>query len=250
MLISLRKLSCRHLLYEGGLEMEDSIPKIIHYCWFGDKKIDKKTENIINEWKNKFPDYQFVLWNEENFDISKNTFTKFAYSNKKWAFVTDYVRIYALQKYGGIYLDTDVKIIKNFDLYLRLDGFMSLESSSSLCTAVIGAKKNNPSLLKILNYYNNLDINNFIFLPNSKIIFDIFSKGDIKSFNDRTKFDTIDIFPIDYFCAHDVNLNRFYITKNTVCVHLGNASWYSKKHRILRFIKRIYLKIFRRSTND
>ena len=93
--------------------------KKIHYCWFGGKELPSKVKKCIATWKKMLPDYEIKEWNEENFDINTNTFVKEAYENKKWAFVSDYVRIYALYNEGGIYLDTDVKILKDLDGEIR-----------------------------------------------------------------------------------------------------------------------------------
>ena len=88
------------------------IPKIIHYIWFGGKPFPDKIIKCIDSWKKYLPEYEFRLWNEESFDVNSSIFTKQAYENKKWAFVSDYVRVYALYNYGGWYLDTDIEILK------------------------------------------------------------------------------------------------------------------------------------------
>ena len=96
--------------------MQEVIPKIIHYCWFGKKKKPKVIQKCIESWKSILDDYQIIEWNEDNFDISCNDFVREAYENGKFAFVSDYVRIYALYNYGGIYMDTDVQVYKYFDM--------------------------------------------------------------------------------------------------------------------------------------
>lgn len=93
------------------------IPKIIHYCWFGKGKKNRLIKRCIRSWKKRMPDYEIICWNEDNFDYTSVPFVKEAYEQKKWAFVADYVRLYALFHYGGIYLDTDSEVYKSFDFF-------------------------------------------------------------------------------------------------------------------------------------
>ena len=90
-----------------------SIPKIIHYCWFGDGPISPESRKCMESWKKYCPDYKIMAWNEQNFDISANRYARQAYAAKKYAFVSDYARLAVLYEYGGIYLDTDVETLRN-----------------------------------------------------------------------------------------------------------------------------------------
>lgn len=90
-----------------------SIPKIIHYCWFGGKPLPEEAKCFIDTWKKYCPEYHIQQWNENNFDINQNQYCREAYAAKKWAFVADYVRLKVLYEYGGIYMDTDVEIKKH-----------------------------------------------------------------------------------------------------------------------------------------
>ena len=137
------------------------IPKIIHYCWFGKKEKPAKIKKLIKKRKKKLPDYKFMEWNEENFDINSSKFTKIAYEMHKYAFVSDYVRLYALINFGGIYLDTDVIVVKNFDSFLNDRAFLSFESNKTLCTAVIGSQKDNPFLIKCFDHYSAKDFKTY-----------------------------------------------------------------------------------------
>ena len=101
---------------------KQQIPKIIHYCWFGKGPKPELAIKCIESWKKYCPDYEIKEWNEDNFDLNYNAYVKEAYENKKWAFVTDVVRLYALVNYGGIYMDTDVEVIKPLDEFLTLSG--------------------------------------------------------------------------------------------------------------------------------
>ena len=119
--------------------------KKIHYCWFGGKKLPKDVKKCIATWKKMLPDYEIIEWNEEKFDVNSVPFVKQAYDNKKWAFVSDYVRTYALYEQGGLYLDTDVKILKNVEDIIDKNLVFGYEDSGYFGTAVIATNiKNNP----------------------------------------------------------------------------------------------------------
>ena len=101
-----------------------SIPKVIHYCWFGKGKMPKLAEKCIESWKTYCPDYKIVCWTEENFDIQENRYAREAYEAGKWAFVSDYARLKVLYEEGGVYLDTDVELLKPLDKRIEENGSM------------------------------------------------------------------------------------------------------------------------------
>ena len=113
------------------------IPKIIHYCWFGKNPLPEETKEFIESWKKYCPQYKIIEWNEDNFDINKLRYTKEAYEHKKWAFITDYVRLYALYYYGGIYMDTDVEVTKPLDCFLEEQGFSGFEMPDKVPTGLM-----------------------------------------------------------------------------------------------------------------
>ena len=117
--------------YPANLRVYDKpvIPKVIHYCWFGGGKIPEQNKIWMSSWKKYCPDYEIIEWNESNYGISKNQYMKEAYENKKWGFVPDYARLDIIYQYGGIYLDTDVEIIKNLDELLYQDAFVGIDGS-------------------------------------------------------------------------------------------------------------------------
>ena len=103
------------------------IPKIIHYCWFGGKKLPDELQEYVNEWKSIYPDFQIMKWDEETFDINSTIFTREAYSVQKYAFVADYVRMWAMYQYGGSYMATDIKVLKRIDAYMHYRFFTAME---------------------------------------------------------------------------------------------------------------------------
>lgn len=183
------------------------IPKIIHYCWFGGKEKPSSFDYCLATWKMYLPDYEIKEWNESNFIISESVeFVKEAYSQKKWAFVSDYVRVYALLLEGGIYMDTDVEIKNNLDEFLVNDFFIGLEKKGYVSTALIGSTKKHPLLLEIINYYNK---HKFEIKTNNSIISSILEKsfGFNKNIEKKQIVDhNINIYPYSYFTL-DLNKN-------------------------------------------
>lgn len=133
------------------------IPKKIHYIWFGKGEKNERVKHCIESWKKYLPDYEIIEWNEDNFDINYNDFTKSAYENKKWAFVSDVARLWVLYNEGGIYMDTDVEVYKPLDEFLNEEGFTGFEDVHYPVTATLGAVKGNPVIKLMLDYYNCID---------------------------------------------------------------------------------------------
>lgn len=222
------------------------IPKIIHYCWFGNKEKPDNIKRNIDKWKNVLNDYKVIERNEQNFDINSNSFIKQAYEAKKYAFVSDYVRLKVLYEFGGIYLDTDVIVLKTFNDFLNLNAFCSFESKKSVCTAVIGAEKGSTFIEKTLSLYENKNFiisnNKYDMTPNSELIFDFFFKDKVDRYA-TFKLPEITIFPVDYFCAKDYKTYESLKSNNTICIHDLYASWYTPKKKFLRTIKKFLIKL-------
>ena len=225
----------------------NKIPKIIHYCWFGPKPIPTQTKKCIDSWKKYFPDYTFMFWNEQNSPID-HPFPHAAYQAKKYAFVADYVRTWALYKYGGIYFDTDVIVIKNFAPILdEVDVFMAYEQPEKtyINVAIWGAIKESQFINDIFKYYTSIDFNkNTIFnLTIPTITTTIYKKY---KGNDIIKvFDYDFFYPFPQKKRRSRNYNK-YITQNTYAVHLWDFSWLTISERInyrINKIKHIIKKI-------
>lgn len=224
----------------------DRIPKIIHYCWFGRGEKPTKVIQTVENWKRILPDYQVIEWNEENFDINFTEYTRQAYEHKKYAFVSDYVRLFALYQMGGIYLDTDVEVIGSFDGFLDEKAFMSFESSCSLCTAVIGAEKESTFIGELMDLYGKMsfvdECGNPDMKPNSERIFEtLFSDKQIR--DRKISLENATIYPVDYFCAKDYKTYRSLRTDRTVTIHTLDASWYPWKRKVKKAIKKIMVKM-------
>lgn len=208
------------------------IPKIIHYCWFGKNKKNDLIIKCIESWKKHCSDYEIKEWNEDNFDVNSNQYVKEAYENKKWAFVSDYVRLYALYNDGGIYVDTDLEITKNIDKFLIHKAFTSQEDDYNIPTALMGAEKNNIWICELLKYYKTrhfiLENGEFDQTTNVKIITKITEKMFGVKFNNQKKVlgDDIHIYPKEYFCQYDVKNDDI-----NYSIHHFNGSWISDEEK-------------------
>ena len=212
-----------------------SIPKIIHYCWFGPNPIPKNEKIYIENWKVKLPEYRFVFWNEESFDVQSVRYVKQAYDQGKYAFVSDYVRIYALNKYGGIYLDTDVEVLKDFSPFLDHNTFLGFENRTMVGTGIIGTQKNNPLFLKLLRYYNSHDFINKNGVAdtttNVKILNKLLVEKGLTPRNSKQIVSGIHIYDRSVFCPKKKNENEFLISKDSVTIHHFDASWLTERER-------------------
>lgn len=209
------------------------IPKIIHYCWFGHGKMSDKTLHYIESWKKHCPDYQLKVWNEDNFDIHVNKFVREAYRNKKYAFVADYARLLALYTEGGIYMDTDVEVIKPLDPLLKNNSFLGFEDWNLIQTGIIGAEKGSEWLKNELDYYDNQSFikwnGAFNITPNTQILSKHFLQYGLDA---NGKFQNlrngIAIYPRDYFAPKSYVTHTTNITANTYIIHHFADSWKKK----------------------
>lgn len=205
------------------------IPKVIHYCWFGRNSKPKLAEKCIKSWKKYCPDYQIIEWNEDNFDINSNVFVKEAYEAKKWAFVTDYVRLWAIYTMGGVYMDTDVEVVRNIDEFLKHEAYSGFESLSYVPTGIMAGVKANPVYADFLRYYNGRHFiqadGSFDTETNTKIITGIMKEKGLRCDNTYQVIDGFAFYPSDYFCPLDSGTGLINKTKNTATIHHFTGSW-------------------------
>lgn len=223
------------------------IPKIVHYCWFGGNPMDTRLESYVNTWKELLPDYKFILWNEDNIDFEESCFLQEAYSKKKYAFVSDYVRLKVLYEYGGIYLDTDVELVKDITSFLSNDLLLGFDNlyENIIASCFIGASKNNSFIEHILNLYKNRHFVNESGImdqtPNTILITEELQKYfNIELANNNTIVrigDKVLIYPLEYFHALDLVSGKVYKTENTVAIHRHSLTWVSPKTKIIKFIR-------------
>lgn len=209
------------------------IPKVIHYCWFGRGLKPSSVIDYIETWKRFLPDYELKEWNEDNFDIHSNDYVKEAYEARKFAFVTDYVRLFALYTEGGIYMDTDVEVIGRYDAFLHHHAFSGFETDGNVPTGMMAAEKDSTWAKDLLNGYKNRHFINsdgtFDMTTNTTVITRyMLSKGLVLN-NTYQDFDGLcTMYPSDYFCPKDHRTGIIHPTKNTVCIHHFAGSWRNK----------------------
>lgn len=220
------------------------IPKIIHYCWFGGGKMPSDAVKFIESWRKHLPDYTLRLWDEETFDINSLPYVQEAYQSQKYAFVTDYVRLFALYHFGGVYMDTDVEIIKSLSDLMHLPGFVGFESGAEIQTAIMACEKNNEWAKEQLSWYKG---KNFLredgtpdFTSNVEIISVTMAANGLALNNKYQIYkNCLHVFPQDYFCPKSRS-GKINVTPNTYCIHHFAGTWLPFKLKIKRyFFKKI-----------
>ncbi len=218
------------------------IPKIIHYCWFGREEKTKLVKKCIRSWKKYCPDYKIIEWNEDNYDIAAAPlFVRQAYDKRKWAFVSDYVRYYVVFEYGGIYMDTDVQIIKNIDFLLADTVFfgiqhLDLHPASGLG---FGAVKGHGFIKELMGAYEGVSFilseGKYNQIPCPDRDYALFCRYGFKlSDEEQILTNGVHIYPTEFFCPWIKGNPFLKKTKNTVMIHWFAASWLGDEHRINR----------------
>lgn len=214
----------------------EKIPKIIHYCWFGGKPLPESVKKCIESWEKYCPDYEILQWNESNYDISKSKFMVEAYKAKKWGFVPDYARFDIIYEHGGIYLDTDVEIIKNWDPLLKHDAFMGFEGTEYIAPGLgFGAKPGNLVIKEMLELYEKIDFisfrNNLNKIASPVLISSFLDAKGLKRDGEFQIIDGLVLYPQDFFCPKNPITRFLNITKNTYSIHHYDASWVDEEER-------------------
>jgi mannosyltransferase OCH1-like enzyme len=219
------------------------IPKIIHYCWFGERKKPTFVKKCINSWKKHCPDYKFVEWGNNNFDINCNPYVSEAYNRRKYAFVSDYVRLYALYNYGGIYMDTDVEVFKSFDNILDNKCVFGFEECNYIATSFMAAEKGNKFIEKFFELYKSLNFKNADGSLNMKTnverLTELLLQEGLQRNNSLQTVSDIKIYPKEYFSPYDYINCVKHITKNSYCMHHFYVSWMPITERFKKSIKKI-----------
>lgn len=234
------------------------IPKVIHYCWFGDNNLPPKYKKYIESWKTFLPEYEIIQWNEKNFDINSCNYVKEAYEAQKWAFVSDYARFKILYEYGGIYLDTDVELIKDMKMLLNQGPFMGCEYNSNnslgfkcLINPGLGfaAEPNSEIINEILKGYEKRHFKKttgeYDLTTICEYTTDFFTKyGFAGEDGNIEKIGGFMILPPEYLCPIDYRVGKICVTDNTFSIHHYDASWNSKMTRIKSLIYKKLIRIF------
>ncbi|MBR3241349.1 MAG: glycosyl transferase [Parasporobacterium sp.] len=212
------------------------IPKIIHYCWFGGNPKPELAVKCMESWKKYCPDYSYVEWNEDIFDLSTAPlYVRQAYEAKRWAFVTDYVRLYALYNQGGIYMDTDVEVIHPLDGFLHHSGFSGFEDDENIPTGIMAAEVGHTLIQKWMKLYDTmrfiLDDGSYNIETNVTTLTHYMSAHGLKLNNTLQTAEDFTFYPKDYFCPKSYMDGKTYLTDNTHTIHHFSGSWLTEEDR-------------------
>lgn len=212
--------------YESCKSDEYCIPPVIHYCWFGYNPMPEEYLGYIESWKKMCPDYSIVQWDESNYDVNKHPYMARAYREKKWAFVSDYARLDIIHNNGGIYLDTDVELLRNLDELRRFRAFAGFESESFVATGLgFGAEKKNELIGKLLKGYDSV-------LPGDYVTCPVLQSKDLEMFglqrNNTFQFleyGGMAVLPSEFLAPMEARFKQMNITSNTYSIHHFSGSW-------------------------
>ncbi|SCA91292.1 putative Glycosyltransferase, DXD sugar-binding motif / GT32 [Pseudolactococcus piscium] len=209
------------------------IPKVIHYCWFGGNVLPDSALKCIESWQKFCPDYEIKEWNEKNYDVNKIQYVKEAYQEKKYAFVTDVARLDIVLQEGGIYLDTDVEIVKSLDELLVHEAYMGMETVGRVNTGLgFGAKKHNQQIKANLELYTDAKFGDMMTCVTYTT--NMLLRLGLKKNNEVQEINGLVILPTDYLCPLSFETSNLDITENTYSIHHYDMSWKDKKDKFIR----------------
>ena len=206
------------------------IPKTIHYCWFGYGEMPELAQECIASWHNYMPDWEYKLWNEDNFDVAQIPYAKEAYEAKKYAFVSDYVRLWALYNEGGLYLDVDFRVYKPFDELLHWKAFAGFEGSkySPLMMGVIASEPCGEWAKEQLDGYQGRHFLNgdgsLDLTTNVKFVTETMKLNGFIANGQEQDYKDLHVLPVDFFCPRQTT-GEYFRTSNTYCESIGVSSW-------------------------
>lgn len=213
-----------------------AIPKIIHYCWFGGKPKPKLAEKCIKSWKKYCPDYEIIEWNEDNFDLSTApAYVHQAYEAGRWAFVTDYVRLKGMLEMGGVYMDTDVELIKPLDPYLHHRAFAGFERVGYVQTGLLACEPGFPLFREFLRHYDTASF----YRPdgsqdtttNVEVLTRLCRERGMEEKDCLQTVEDFVIYPREVFCPVDFETEILHKTRKTVAIHWFSGSWHNEAER-------------------
>lgn len=221
------------------------IPKKIHYCWFGRGEKNQKAEACIASWKKYCPDYEIIEWNEDNFDVNRNAYTKMCYENRKFAFLSDYVRLLIVEEFGGIYFDVDVEVIRPLDPLLVHPAYFGFETNQYVNTGMgFGAEAHNPVVQSMIAAYDRLldgehgTVGCPILNTEGLVAHGLVLDGSRQDLGDAV------VLPADFFNPYDDPTGRLRKTANTYSIHWYAKSWMSKKTILRSKLARPFHRLF------
>ena len=222
------------------------LPKIIHYCWFGRGEKPALAKKCIASWRKFCPDFEIREWNEDNYEVYRNSYTAYCYENKKWAFLSDYVRLDVVEHFGGIYLDTDVELIRSLKPLLSFTAFYGFENTKYVATGLgFGAEVGHPTIIAMRNEYDTLSKNGTIQtigcpILNTKALLSLGLVQDGKQQN----VCGAEILPSTFLNPFEDSTGCLNITDDTFSIHWYAKSALSLKTRIRSRVTRPFHRLF------
>lgn len=217
--------------------------KVIHYVWVGRNPKPQKILDCIKTWEKYMPDYKIIEWNEDNFDINQCKFAKQAYEVKKWAFVSDYMRFKILFEHGGIYMDTDVELLKPIPQeILAKQAFTGFEYSKQISPGLIyGCHKGDWVSKEMIKKYESIEFDPKNLITINVIITNILAKYGAKNNNEYQEINGLAIYPDEYFCGYNQDIKEISTTEKTIAIHHYYGTWTKPtlKKKLQKIVKKI-----------
>ena len=221
------------------------IPKKIHYCWFGRKPKTKLAEKCIASWRKFCPDFEIIEWNEDNFDINMNGYTRMCYKQKKYAFLSDYARLVVIAEHGGVYFDTDVELIRSINHLLDYESFFGFETSIFIASGLgFGSVPHGIAIKTMLDEYDSLLDGEHGTAGCPHLNTTALERIGLKRDGTYQNISGNVMLPLDYLNPYESNTGRLNKTENTVSIHWYSASWMSRKQLVRQTITRPLHRVF------
>ena len=226
------------------------IPKIIHYCWFGRGEKPELAKKCIASWKKSCPDFEICEWNEDNCDYLSIPFMAEAYAAKKYAFVSDVMRLIVLEQYGGVYFDTDVEVVRDISPLLDDEGFIGFENDQFVNSGqVMAAKAHHPVIRAMIEEYKKLHFANAdgtatpVGCP--RLNTDVMERFGLIRNGREQVVAGIHVYPADYFNPVDSTTGKLTKTENTYSIHWYSINWLPKRVRLKAKLGRILRRVLK-----
>ena len=224
------------------------IPKTIHYCWFGGNPKPRLAQKCIASWKKYCPDYRIIEWNEANFDVGQHPYMLWCQRNRKWAFLSDYARLLILKEHGGIYLDTDVEVLRPLDDLLSFEAFWGFQENTLVNTGLgFGCVAGHPLVEAMAKLYQELrpdEHGNYTLTPCPELNTPALTQYGLKLDGSRQRILGAEILPVDYLNPYDNPTGRLRKTSNTYSIHWYGKSWISKRKKLKSILMRPLHRVF------
>ena len=225
-------------------ETTAQIPATIHYCWFGKNTIPQSDRECIESWKKYCPNMKIMEWNESNFDVASVPYMKEAYESQKWAFVSDYARLDIIYRFGGLYFDTDVELIRNVDDLLHLDAFCAFDMYRDVNTGLgFGARPGNRLVCEMRDMYHDMRFlisgGGYDETPCTKIQTRFLKTRGLITDGNLQSVANMLVFPVEFFCPIDLWSGLLHTTVNTYTIHRFGSSWWSDEKKAIDTVRRL-----------